>query len=116
MALETGKLDQRIAIQRVTTTTNDMGGLVETWTTLATVWAEVRAVGGAEAYEAMRTTGRGRYSAMIRWRGDDAGQPYFTPRDRVVWRGREYGIAAVLPKGGRNEALELVLHEGDATG
>lgn len=109
-----GRLDQRIAIQRVTLTADGMGGSTETWATLATVWASMRAVGGSEGYEAMRQTGKARYSAVIRWQGDANGQPKFTNLDRVIWRSREYAIDAVLPKG-RQEWIELVLTESEAS-
>jgi SPP1 family predicted phage head-tail adaptor len=47
-----GKLDQQIVIQNYTTTRTDSGAEVDTWTTLATVWAGVDFKAGNENFEA----------------------------------------------------------------
>ena len=109
-----GGLDQRITIQRVTLTADDMGGSSEVWADLSTVWASMTSPGGSESYQEMRETGLANYKAVVRWQGDASGQPRFTNLDRVTWRGREYNIKTVLPMG-RQEWLELVLVEGEAS-
>lgn len=106
------RLDERIRIERVTEASDGMGGVTQTWSELATVWASVAGVGGRETWATMRTTGKGQFRAVIRWREDEYGQPYYTNLDRVIWRGRTYAIQAVMPLGGRKEWIELALLEG----
>lgn len=110
-----GALDERITIQRYTSTTDDMGGQVHTWADLDTVWADMAPVGGSESWEEMRTTGMTRFRAIIRWQEDGNGQPKFTNLDRVTWRGREYAIEAVMPRGSRKSFIELALVENEAS-
>lgn len=108
------KMDQRITLQRVTRATDSIGGTTETWSDLATVWARVAPMGGREMLDAQRINPQTRFKAIIWWKGDASGAPYYTAADRVLWRGREYGIESVVPIG-RNERMELRLIEGAVT-
>lgn len=111
-----GKLDQRITIERVTRSPDGVGGFTEAWAAIDTVWASVRAVGGSETWQTMRETGAAQFQAIIRWQGDDNGQPKYTNLDRVLWRGRTYGISVVLPYGkDRQHWLQIALTEGEAS-
>lgn len=112
--MQPGRMDQRITLQRVTRTTDAIGGTTETWEDLETVWAYIRPLAGAEAQDAQRVSPQTRFRAVIWWKGDASGSPYYTAADKVVWRGREYGIESVVPVG-RNERMELRLIEGAVT-
>lgn len=107
-------MDQRITLQRVTRTQDSYGGTVETWADLSTLWAHVKPLSGREVLDAERVSPVTRYKAIIWWKSDANGAPFYTAADRVVWRGREYGIEGVVPLG-RNERMELRLVEGAVT-
>ncbi|MBC7282570.1 phage head closure protein [Hoeflea sp.] len=112
--MRAGRLDQRITIQRKARVTDAMGGFVETWSDLETVWAEVRPLSTREVWDAMRISAETRMRARIRFRGDDAGAPYYTSADRVAWKGRTYGVERVVEIG-RREGLEILMVEGQAS-
>lgn len=107
-------MDQRITLQRVTRTQDAGGGSAESWADLATLWAQVRPLSGGEMADGQRVSAQTRFKAVIWWKGDENGAPYYTAADRVVWQGREYGIESVTPIG-RNERMMLHLIEGAVT-
>jgi SPP1 family predicted phage head-tail adaptor len=51
-----GKRDERIIIQGVTRTKNNFNEDTETWSTFATVWAQVKDSTGSEGYQADQLT------------------------------------------------------------
>ncbi|ARC87136.1 phage head closure protein [Rhodovulum sp. MB263] len=105
-------LDQRVTIERVSRAPDGMGGATETWAPIATVWAQILPVRGTEKWEAMRVSPEARMKVRIHWQGDAAGQPFCTPADRLVWRGRTYNIDSALPYGGRERFIEIGISEG----
>lgn len=107
-----GKLDQRITLERRTRTPDGMGGFTEDWVVQAAVWAQVMPLRGSERWEAMRVTADARMKVRIRWRGDENGQPFYTPADRLLWRGRIYNIESVTPWGGRQAFIEIGIVDG----
>jgi SPP1 family predicted phage head-tail adaptor len=82
-------------------TENDYGEAVETWTTLATVWAEKIPVRGSERYAAMQTVAEVDTRFKIRYRTD------VSPLDRVVCNGITYDVLGVLEIG-RREGWEIL--------
>lgn len=112
--MQPGKMDQLITLRRVTRAQDAVGGTVETWADLTTVFAHIRALAGREESDAQRVNPVTRYKAVIWWKGDGNGAPFYTAADKVMWRGREYGIESVAPIG-RNERMELRLVEGAVT-
>ena len=95
-----GRLDRRLTLQRRTLTENDYGEAVETWTDLATVWAEKIPVRGAERYAAMQTVAEVDTRFKIRYRTD------VSHLDRVVCAGTTYDVKGVLEIG-RREGWEI---------
>lgn len=49
-----GRLDRRVQLQSPTTARDDLGGHTESWTTEATVWAQVRDASGRELFQAQQ--------------------------------------------------------------
>lgn len=98
--MRSGRLDRRLTLQRKTATENDYGEPVETWTTIATVWAEKIPVRGAERYAAMQTVAEVDTRFKIRYRTD------VSPLDRVVCAGITYDVKGVLEIG-RREGWEI---------
>jgi SPP1 family predicted phage head-tail adaptor len=99
--VRSGRLDRRLTLQRRTLIENDYGEAVETWTDLATVWAEKIPVRGAERYAAMQTVAEVDCKFRIRYRRG------VTPLDRVVCEGITYDVQGVLEIG-RREGLEIL--------
>ena len=99
--MRSGRLDRRLTLQRKTATENDYGEPVETWTTLATVWAEKIPVRGFERYAAMQTVAEVDTRFKIRYRTD------ISPLDRVVCAGTTYDVQGVLEIG-RREGWEIL--------
>lgn len=112
-----GDLRARIVIERKTNTADDYGGYTEGWAEdpAGGVWAAWKALSGREGYTGQREAPFVTVRAAIRFRGDANGAPYYTPKDRVTYRGREYGIKAVRDPDDRQRWLELDLVETDAS-
>ena len=99
-----GKMDSKVVIQTPVTTKDSYGQPVESWSDLATVWAQkidvVRATTELErgdAVEALKYVSR----FIIRYRGDVTGI------ERISCDGRIYNINQIASIG-RREALEIV--------
>ena len=106
-----GRMDQRITLQRKTRVGDGMGGFTETWGLLDTVWASVSPLSSREVWDAMRISTEVRFRVKIRWKGDADCAPYYTSADRILWKGRTYGIERVVELG-RREGLEILMIEG----
>lgn len=90
--MQGGRLDVRIDIRRATTTANAFNEPIETWATLATVWAEAKPVLDSERLQAGQTIAQRQYRFTIRWSSVVAD---VNPRDRILYDGREYDIEGV---------------------
>jgi SPP1 family predicted phage head-tail adaptor len=101
--MQAGSLDRRIVLQRYSLTRDDLNNAVETWTTLATVWAEKLDISDRERVTAAQlgaditTRFRIRYSSAV---------AALNPKDRVLYGGRTYDVMGVKEIG-RREGLEL---------
>jgi SPP1 family predicted phage head-tail adaptor len=94
--MDAGRLDIRIAILRATTAPDAFNEPVQTWSTLATVWAEVTPVMDGEKWQAGQTLASQTIRAKIRWAAwvSDVG-----PKDRLQYGGRTYDIEGVKDLG-----------------
>ena len=85
--MDAGALDQRIAIEQPTLSTDELGQEVEAWSAIAQPWARVMETPGREFlsgdYRAEEKT-----VFVIRWRDVDS-------THRVSWRGRTWRIDSV---------------------
>lgn len=117
--ITTGMLSERISIERNTPADDGEGGFTNSWAAdpAGGVWAMVRAVGGAERWFAERVTPGNRYRFVIRFRGSsrDAGAPYYSASDRIVYNGRTYGIESVVDVENTRRFLEIVAVENKAS-
>lgn len=101
--MRAGELRHRIELQAHTQEKDAWGTpLPAAWTTFATIWADVRHLGGVEAIRAGADTSVVKASCRIRWRAD------VTAADRVLHAGKVYDIEAVLPDA-RHQFVDLVL-------
>jgi SPP1 family predicted phage head-tail adaptor len=105
--MRAGRLRHRIIIQKFTAGQDVYGAEVLTWSTLATVWAEVRSTGGREQVQpdeqvfATRT-----HEVTIRRLAQR-----LTPKMRVLWSGRILEITDVREPDNRLRMLQLVCTE-----
>lgn len=106
-----GVLQSKITIERKTRAADGMGGFTETWASVGTPWAMWRALSGSELWAAQRINPIVRIKAVIRFKGDAYGAPYYSAADRVTYRNREYAVVAVMDPDDRQEWLELMLAE-----
>ncbi len=67
-----GRLDRRITLQTVVNSRDSIGGPVETWSDLATVWAQVRNVSAREVGLADQRGAAVKAAVTIRYRSDVA--------------------------------------------
>ena len=65
-----GILDQRITIQELTVVRGSLGGHDETWTPLATVWAQTLDMTGREIFQAKAMGSAATMLITIRYRND----------------------------------------------
>lgn len=99
--MRAGRLDRRITLQSVTRTQDAAGQAIESWADLATCWAEVRPVRGAEAVAGGERQATSLREFRIRWREG------VTPQYRIVFEARNYDIRDVQEIG-RREGLLLI--------
>ena len=98
--MRAGLLRDSIVVQQQTTTVDDVGQRADSWSTVATVWADVRHKTGLEAIKAGSDVSTVSVSIRIRYRADIAAGM------RVSHRSAVYDIEAVLPDA-RREFVDL---------
>lgn len=101
--MDAGQLDRRIVLSRATSTVNAFNEPVYSWSTLATVWAQMVPVNDAERMRAGETLANMQARFTIRWSATTA---TVDPRDRLTFNGREYDINGVKLIG-RNKYVEI---------
>ena len=94
-------MDRRVTIEQDTPTRDTTGAEVESWSTLATVWAEVRERRGREFFDSHQVTAEIDTVFLIRWRSD------VTAKMRINWDGKLYDIHFV-GEIGRQRGLEIM--------
>jgi SPP1 family predicted phage head-tail adaptor len=96
-----GTLNRLVTLLSRTAGQDALGQPMTTWSTAATVWANIRSLSGVEAIKSGADVSTVKASIRIRWRtGVDAGM-------RVANGADTYDIKAVLPDG-RRQYIDLV--------
>lgn len=106
-----GRLRHRVTIQQATITRGDRGAEVLAWADVATVYADIRTVGGQEQVLANQLeTATLLHTITIRYRMG------ITPKMRVKWGTRIFGVEAIVESDNRMRTLALSCRElvGDA--
>lgn len=106
-----GKLRHRITIQTPTITRSDRGAEVLTWADTATVYADIRTVGGQEQVIANQLeTATLLHTITIRYRTG------LTSKQRIKWGTRYFAVEAIIERDNRLRMLDLSCRElvGDA--
>lgn len=105
--MKAGRLRHRVTLQRAVTTADGHGDQVRTYSDLATVWADVEAIGGREfiagahvqADVTSRITLRARPGLTL------------TPADRITWGTRTFDIRHVIDLQGRSREWQVMATE-----
>lgn len=105
VAIAAGRLRERAAIQLRVQTEDLYGQRVESWETLATVWAAVEPSRGREFWAARQVLDEATCRILIRHRTD------VSTLNRVVAGGVAYDILSVVSPELRHEFLELYCRE-----
>lgn len=96
-----GRLRQRVTIEAPQRTSDGAGGVYYSWTTLATVAADVSSFKGSELYNADRLEPSEPFRVIIRYRPDVRHDM------RLRWRGRVLDIEGVSDSEGTRRWLTL---------
>lgn len=100
--MQAGKLTRRLTLQRSVAGEDAAGQPVAGWEDVATVWADVRHLGGLEAIKAGAPVSTVQASMRIRYRPDaDASM-------RALVDGQAYSIAAVMQDAGQRDYTDLI--------
>ena len=117
--INAGQLTALITIERKTRVSDGMGGSDSTWASdpAGGVWAKWKVTEGARLFTAEGPVGGGlgvenRITVTMHFRGDVYGAPYYSAKDRVVYRNRTYSITSVVDAEDRQEWLVMALLEG----
>ena len=113
--IHAGKLTAEIVIERNTKTPDGAGGNTDAWATIDTVWAMWRGLGGSERWAAMRVSTSNRFKAVVPFRDDGNGAPYYSGKDRIKYNGRTYAIEYVMDMEDRRQWIEIGLTEGESS-
>jgi SPP1 family predicted phage head-tail adaptor len=98
-----GRLSERVVIQQLASGQDAIGQPVETWTTVATVWADIRHQRGLEVIQGGAETSVVKASVRIRYLAD------VTAAMRLLDGTEIYQIKSVLPDSDR--WLDLVCEQ-----
>jgi SPP1 family predicted phage head-tail adaptor len=103
--MDIGRLNRRVVIQAQTSTVDAVGQPVNTWSTFAAVWADIRFNTGLKNLETITADAQSSVavaSIRIRYRSD------VTSAMRVVDGSTVYHIKVVLPNIGAKDYTDLV--------
>jgi SPP1 family predicted phage head-tail adaptor len=101
--MRAGRLDRRISIERVTTAPDAFNTPVETWTTIAEVWASKEDIKDGERLRAQEVSAEITTRFQIRWSTTVAD---VNPKDRLTFDAKTYDIFGVKEIG-RREGIEI---------
>lgn len=105
--LNAGELDQRITVQTPASTVDALGQRTETWTDVATLWAQAQPLRGREFFAAGQVQSEAAVRFRIRYRTGIDGTM------RVLWRGVPHAIVAEpMDVDGGKHTLELMCSAG----
>jgi SPP1 family predicted phage head-tail adaptor len=108
MPLDAGDLWARVTVQQPSQTRNDVGETSLTWSDFATVWADVRSLGGREAERYAETIGLSTHKVTIRY------LPGLISSMRVIYDSRTLEIGQINELD-RRWTQELICTERAAT-
>ena len=97
MAIDPGRLRERVTIQSATEARNSIGEVVQTWGTFAEVWASVDGLSGREVLQSGQQQTEVTHRVRMRY------VTGLTQRMRLSWRDRILEITSLLEHNNRTE-------------
>jgi SPP1 family predicted phage head-tail adaptor len=110
--MRAGRLDRRIAIQRLAVSYSASGDPVETWSTLATRWAYAAPVSGDERFSDPQLVAKQQNEFGVRYSADIAD---LSPLDRISYEGSVWDILSVSEIGRREGLKVIAVRRADAS-
>lgn len=104
--MQAGRLRHRVQIQEVKTTRDAIGAFREQWSTVATVWADVRMLSGREQHsrQAGGEVASATHQVRMRWRE-------LSVSNRIVHEGRAFDVVSAGDPSGRKRELVALCNE-----
>lgn len=93
--MDIGRLDKRITIQRRSNTLDAYGQQVNQWTDIATVWANVKPIGGREKLRSMVVESLLSHTVMVRY-SEALMPPTLADGWRIVYGARIFNVTAAM--------------------
>lgn len=93
--MDIGRLDKRITIQRRSNTLDAYGQQVNQWTDIATVWANVKPIGGREKLRSMVVESLLSHTVMVRYSALLM-PPTLADGWRIVYGTRIFNVTAAM--------------------
>jgi len=100
-----GNLRRRITLEAAARASDGGGGVAVTWSAVATVWAEIKGLSGAEVVVAEGLQGKVTHEIVIRKRLD------VSPAMRLRYGARIFTIWAVLDRDGPEPFIRIQAEE-----
>lgn len=104
------RLSERVVLERRTAARTPSGGVTNTWSVLATVWAEVTTRRASESLVGPTMESTAGVEIVTHWRTDIAAD------DRVVHNGRPYDILHIAPVDRKKRFMVLHCQIGNREG
>lgn len=96
-----GDFDQRIVIQNVSEAVDQFGQRVQTFSTLAAVWAKVEEKSGVEGEMSYQLIAERKVQFLIRFRSD------INERMRISYRSKIYEIESIISDDARKHTMKI---------
>jgi SPP1 family predicted phage head-tail adaptor len=114
-SVSAGQLSHRIRIQLPTVAKDVLGAPTQTWSDMATVWADIQPISGREARIADRIAAVVSHQITVRHRSE-FNDPKSVAQMRVLFRERVFSIHAALHVDEANVSVMLLASEGARNG
>lgn len=107
--MASSRLKHRLSLEQEVLSSDGVGGYTKSWEVLAELWAEIRPLGGLEAFFTGRLNAKATHKIRLRYRSG------VTTAMRLVFGERVFNIRSVHNIDEKNDMLELLAEEGVAT-
>lgn len=113
--MRAGALRHSVLVEQRSSTTDALGGQVNTWSTLATLQAEVRPLQGRELLSAQTIATEITHKITFRYDAIFA-DPRTAAAYRISYGTRQFNVHGVLNEGERDRAVIVYASEGISNG
>ena len=113
--MDIGRFDKRITLQSRSATLDAYGQQIDSWSDIATVWANVKPIGGREKLKAIQVDSILSHTVAIRYNAS-----FMPPRTvdawRIVYNGRLFNIMAAMDLNEERKYIIFDCSEGSIDG